>query len=72
MDLVDCPACGLPAEVLHHFTLPSTTGPAHHVKLRCISGHVLTPLAERLGIPSILRDARLHARAGRFADERAA
>ncbi len=37
-ELVDCPECGLPAEVLDRFVLESTDGPIEHVKIRCIKG----------------------------------
>lgn len=38
MDVVDCPECGLPAEVTSRFTLESTDGPVEHVRIRCIRG----------------------------------
>jgi hypothetical protein len=38
MDVVDCPECGLPAEVLDRFTLESTDGPVEMIKIRCVKG----------------------------------
>lgn len=37
--LVDCPECGLPAEVVGWFTHDSTAGPVDHVRLRCLGFH---------------------------------
>ena len=36
---VDCPSCGLPAEVEHRYTLTSTDGPLEGAKIRCPDGH---------------------------------
>jgi hypothetical protein len=41
-ELVDCPECGLPAEVLDRFVLESTHGPVEHVKTHCAARHHLT------------------------------
>lgn len=38
MDLVACPECGLPAEVLDRFVLESTDGPVEMIKIRCVKG----------------------------------
>ncbi|GEL25662.1 hypothetical protein PSU4_46160 [Pseudonocardia sulfidoxydans NBRC 16205] len=46
LELVDCPACGAPAEVVDRFTLSSTDGPVEHVKVRCVLRHHFTMLAE--------------------------
>lgn len=42
MDLIDCPVCGLPADVIDRFTLDSTGGPVPHLRTRCLAGHALT------------------------------
>ena len=36
---VNCPGCGLPAEVEHRYTLTSTDGPLEGAKIRCPHGH---------------------------------
>jgi hypothetical protein len=38
MEFVDCPECGLPAEVLDRFVLESTDGPVEVIKIRCVRG----------------------------------
>jgi hypothetical protein len=46
VEIMPCPECGLPAEVLDRVTLPSTDGPVEHVKTRCVTGEwFLMPLA---------------------------
>lgn len=42
MEFVDCPECGLPAEVRDRFVLESTDGPIEHVKTQCVKRHCLT------------------------------
>jgi hypothetical protein len=39
--LEDCPepGCGMPAEILDRYTLPSTDGPVEHIAVRCIDRH---------------------------------
>ncbi|WP_029138343.1 hypothetical protein [Nakamurella lactea] len=49
-DIVDCPDCVLPAEVLWRADLPSTDGPVPHVKIRCLARHwFLLPVAQLRG-----------------------
>jgi hypothetical protein len=40
--LVDCPTCGLPAEITDHFTLGGAPGPIEHVKIVCVRRHWYT------------------------------
>jgi hypothetical protein len=40
--LVECPACGLPAEITDRFTLDGAPGPVEHVKLVCVTRHWFT------------------------------
>jgi hypothetical protein len=40
--LVDCPTCGLPAEVTDRFTLGGAPGPVEHVKVMCVRRHWYT------------------------------
>ena len=46
--LVDCPECGLPAEIVDRFTLPGAPEPVEHVKLVCVAGHWFTPPVDLL------------------------
>ena len=39
LDLVVCPECSAPAEVVDRFALPSTDGPVEHVKVACLARH---------------------------------
>ena len=48
MDLIDCPECALPAEVVDRFWLASTSGPVEHMSIRCVGGHQLTPRSHDL------------------------
>ena len=41
LDLVVCPECAAPAEVVDRFALPGTDGPVEHVKLTCLARHWL-------------------------------
>lgn len=36
--MVDCPECGLPAEVLDRFALESTDGSVEHLRIKCVRG----------------------------------
>ena len=39
LNLVVCPECSAPAEVVDRFALPSTHGPVEHVKVQCLGRH---------------------------------
>lgn len=45
---LDCPQCGLPAQIVDRFSLGGSAGPVEHVKIVCVAGHWFTPLAESL------------------------
>ena len=47
--LVECPACGLPAEITDRFTLGGAPGPVEHVKLVCVMRHWYTIPVDMLG-----------------------
>jgi hypothetical protein len=63
--LVDCPTCGLPAEVTDRFTLGGAPGPIDHVKVVCVRRHWYTlpvdmfpigaPVSEDAGTSGITR-----------------
>jgi hypothetical protein len=40
--LVNCPACGLPADVAGRFSLGGAPGPVEHVKVVCVQRHRYT------------------------------
>jgi len=40
--LVNCPTCGLPADITDRFTLGGAPGPVEHVKLICVRRHWYT------------------------------
>lgn len=44
--LTDCPACGLPADILDVQTFASTSGPVELTRTRCVDGHVLDTAAD--------------------------
>lgn len=46
--LVNCPECGLPAEIQDRFSLASTDGAVAHVALGCFGGHFFRMAVERL------------------------
>jgi hypothetical protein len=48
MNITTCPDCGLIAEVVERFVLPSTDGPIEHLKMVCAAGHWFTPTIETL------------------------
>ena len=39
LDLVVCPECCAPAEVVDRFVLASTDGPVEHVEVACLARH---------------------------------
>ena len=48
MELVGCPTCGAPAEVVDRYVLNSTDGPIEHATVACVGRHRWTVLVERL------------------------
>jgi hypothetical protein len=58
LDLVVCPECAAPAEVVDRFPLPSTDGDVEHARIRCLYRHwFLLPVASlpRVGTPAAPR-----------------
>jgi hypothetical protein len=52
VDLVGCPECEAPAEVVvDRFVLESTEGPIEHATVACAARHRFTVLVERLATP---------------------
>ena len=48
LEVVGCPACTAPAEIVERFVLDSTDGPIEHATVRCSERHRFTVLVERL------------------------
>ena len=46
--LLNCPTCGLPAEITDRFILEGVPTPVEHVKLVCVKGHWYTPPVDQL------------------------
>lgn len=46
--LLNCPTCGLPAEITDRFVLDGVPAAVEHVKLVCVRGHWYTPPVEQL------------------------
>jgi hypothetical protein len=51
LDLVGCPTCAAPAEIVERFVLNSTDGPIEHATVLCADRHRFTVLVERLASP---------------------
>ena len=69
--LVECPACGLPAEITDRFTLGGAPEPVEHVKLVCVTRHWFTIPAEQLAAGEPAQCGPAEADAGRDLGERA-
>jgi hypothetical protein len=69
--LVECPACGLPAEITDRFTLGGAPGPVEHVKLVCVMRHWFTIPADQLAAADPPRSGPAEAGVGRDLGDRA-
>jgi hypothetical protein len=49
--LLECPACGLPAEITDRFVLGGAPGPVEHVKIGCVTRHWFTLPVDQLPKP---------------------
>jgi hypothetical protein len=54
--LVNCPTCGLPAEIADRFTLGGAPGPVQHVKMVCTRRHWYTLPIDTLPVNRPARD----------------
>jgi len=53
LEIVDCPECTAPAEVVDRFVFVSTDGPIEHAIVLCVLRHRFTVLVKRhIGLPS--------------------
>jgi len=69
--LVECPTCGLPAEITDRFTLGGAPGPVEHVKLVCVMRHWFTIPVDLLASGEPADSGPAEAGAGRELGERA-
>ena len=51
MEIIACPDCGAPAEVVPHGTLHSTNGGVEHVRVWCIDRHWFLMPRDMLPVP---------------------
>ena len=59
LELVVCPECAAPAEVVDRFALPSTDGAIEHVKVRCLVRHwFVLPAAAMPAVHAVATDVR--------------
>jgi hypothetical protein len=65
--IVDCPTCGLPAEVADRFTLAGAPEPVDHVKVVCVGRHWYTLPVDMVAVPA---PAPEHASASGFTRRR--
>jgi hypothetical protein len=61
--LLDCPTCGMPAEMTDRFVLDGVPTRVEHVKLVCVRGHWYTPPADQLLILGSRRPQARHSAA---------
>jgi hypothetical protein len=54
LEIVDCPGCTNPAEVVDRFALASTDGPIEHAIVLCVLRHRFTVLTERAAVDGAL------------------
>ena len=58
LQLVGCPQCLAPAEIIDRFVLDSTSGPIEHVTVSCLDRHRFTTTADHL--PAVPRREDSH------------
>ena len=69
--LVECPACGLPAEITDRFVLNGAPAPVEHVKVACVMRHWFTIPVDLLGAAEPTRSGPAEAGTSRDLGERA-
>jgi hypothetical protein len=66
-DLVHCPECGLPAEVVDRFALRGSPRPVEHARVACLAGHRYTPTIDRLQTLDAVATTAAHSAAAAIA-----
>jgi hypothetical protein len=69
--LLECPACGLPAEITDRFVLNGAPAPVEHVKIACVRRHWFTLPVDVLAAAEPHGSDPAEADAGRDLGERA-
>jgi hypothetical protein len=69
--LVECPACGLPAEITDRFVLNGAPAPVEHVRVVCVKRHWFTVPADQLAAAERTSSGPAEADVGRRLGERA-
>jgi hypothetical protein len=69
--LVECPACGLPAEITDRFVLNGAPAPVEHVKVVCVMRHWFTIPVDLLAATQPTRSRPAKAGPSRDLGERA-
>jgi len=54
--LVDCPTCGLPAEITDRFALDGVPEPVDHVKVVCVRRHWYTLPVDMVPVSALVRE----------------
>jgi len=57
--LLECPSCGLPAEIIDRFTLDGVPTPVEHIKLVCVNRHWYTLPADHPAVAQTERSRAL-------------
>lgn len=70
-DLMECPECGLPAEITDRFVLGGAPGPVEHVKIVCVTRHWFTVPVDQLAAPERARSSPAESGSGWDLGERA-
>ena len=63
--LVNCPTCGLPAEITDRFTLSGAPGPVEHMKLVCVRRHWYTLPVDMLRVNAPVSEQTSNSRIAR-------
>jgi hypothetical protein len=55
LEIIGCPDCGAPSEIVDRFELASTDGAVEHMKVLCVHRHWFTVAVDRLVSPRSAR-----------------
>jgi len=69
--LMECPQCGLPAEITDRFVLGGAPGPVEHVKIVCVTRHWFTLPVDQVAASEPPRSSPAEPGSGRDLGQRA-